>query len=191
MTRCQMHRAGWAAGRVERTNAIQRPRPRQLQARDIERPSARVSEVSRHTSWVQESRPPDELIVEFVVPGVPISAQSKNRERLRHWQDLVIQAASHVWTTEPLDHEVAVILVLYGRRYHLDIDNMTKPILDALNGLIWKDDRQVMQALPARRDLFERYQVAGMSETLFKGFATKDTFLHVQVRTPPDRGIPL
>jgi hypothetical protein len=140
---------------------------------------------------VPTSGKPGELLHEFFVPGIPVSAQSKNRDRLKQWRDDVGAAAGKDWAGPVMDGEVAVTIVMYAEGWKLDVDNMTKPILDALTGLIWNDDRQVVQALPAYRELFGDYRVTAVSETLYKGFATNEPFVHVQVRTPPDKGIPL
>jgi hypothetical protein len=147
---------------------------------------------SRHTGPVRQSGQPGELLAEFVVPGVPVSAQSKNRERLLAWRTAVAEAAAVAWTAEELlDRDVAVTLVLYSSGYRLDVDNMAKVILDALNGVIWKDDRQVIQALVASREITGYYRAVDVSSVLFSGFSTRNTFLHVKVHTPPDLGVPL
>jgi putative transposase len=143
-------------------------------------------------SAVPESRDPDELLHEFFVTGIPVSAQAKRRDRLKQWREDVRASAAKEWTgTAPMEGEFAVIIVLYADGWRLDVDNMAKPILDALTGLLWNDDRQVVQALPAYRELFGTYRVTDVSETLYRGFATNRPFVHVQVRTPPDKGIPL
>jgi crossover junction endodeoxyribonuclease RusA len=147
---------------------------------------------SRHTGPVHQPGQSGELLVEFVVPGVPVSAQSKNKERLCEWRKAVAEAAAGAWTADgPLDGDVAVTLVLYSSGYRLDVDNMAKVILDALSGLIWKDDKQVIQALVASREISAYYRVVDVSPVLFSGFATRSTFLHVRVHTPPDLGVPL
>lgn len=39
----------------------------------------------------------------------------------------------HIWTSQ------------YQNKSHLDVDNIAKACLDALNGIVWRDDRQVMR----------------------------------------------
>jgi Holliday junction resolvase RusA-like endonuclease len=46
-------------------------------------------------------------------------------------------------TAEPLTGRLGIRMVFYMRqRYQQDIDNLAKLVLDAGNGLIWKDDQQ-------------------------------------------------
>ncbi len=39
----------------------------------------------------------------------------------------------HIWTSE------------YENKSHMDVDNIAKACLDALNGVVWRDDRQVVR----------------------------------------------
>ena len=83
--------------------------------------------------------------------------------------------------------ELAAALTLYARGgWQLDLDNMAKPILDAMSGLIWHDDRQLVSLAVHRRDLAAPYVVAGMSPVLAQGFVAGTPFLHVRVTEPPD-----
>ncbi|MEO0832973.1 MAG: RusA family crossover junction endodeoxyribonuclease [Pseudomonadota bacterium] len=40
--------------------------------------------------------------------------------------------------------EVRIWTSLYQNKSHLDVDNIAKACLDALNGVVWRDDRQVV-----------------------------------------------
>ena len=41
--------------------------------------------------------------------------------------------------------EVRIWTSQFGNKSHLDVDNIAKACLDALNGVVWRDDRQVMR----------------------------------------------
>ena len=41
--------------------------------------------------------------------------------------------------------------------WHLDLDNMAKPILDAMTGIVWEDDKQLTDLYSARRSLDGAY----------------------------------
>lgn len=43
----------------------------------------------------------------------------------------------------PLEGSLAVTITLYRPRRRGDIDNTTKATLDALNGIVWHDDKQI------------------------------------------------
>ncbi|HTZ36505.1 MAG TPA: RusA family crossover junction endodeoxyribonuclease [Stellaceae bacterium] len=83
---------------------------------------------------------------EFVVEGTPVSQQAKRRQSLREWQDCVRAAArqnlpaGHFLTSGPLS-----ITLFYFPATPLqgDIDNIVKPVLDALTRVIYVSDRQL------------------------------------------------
>jgi crossover junction endodeoxyribonuclease RusA len=137
------------------------------------------------------SAEPGELLCEFVViGGVPISAQSSNKIREQAWMDEVKSAAQGSWVDPPIDGEVAVFVTYFHPgAWKLDLDNMAKPIIDAITGVVWVDDKQLVDLHPARRDLDGRYKVSGISMVVAEGFASGEPFVHVKITTPPDQGI--
>jgi hypothetical protein len=86
--------------------------------------------------------------VEFIVRGVPVSLSGSSKGR-KAWQKAVSDAAAAAWGHYPLDVAPLKAAILYcsDGASDLDVDNIAKPILDALNGLIYEDDRQVRQIL--------------------------------------------
>lgn len=54
--------------------------------------------------------------------------------------------------TEPAEGPLSVTLVFYRPRKSGDLDNRIKVTLDALNGVAWKDDDQVVEIHAYRRD---------------------------------------
>lgn len=92
-------------------------------------------------------------IAEFIISGTPISVQGKAPSKTR-WKAQVTAAAS---ATLPVDHAlvadpVRVTIVYFYVSTDLDLDNIIKPILDALNGVIDIDDFQVASISAAKRD---------------------------------------
>lgn len=53
---------------------------------------------------------------------------------------------------QPLPGPVALVLVAYRPRKVGDLDNLLKPILDALKGMAFVDDSQVIEIHATRRD---------------------------------------
>ena len=83
------------------------------------------------------------LPLEFVVVGSPMSKQTRRRKRVRVWTQHVQNFAGLRWGVEqPFVGDVMVtITYLYNRRsINIDVDNIPKPILDALKGLVYSDD---------------------------------------------------
>lgn len=129
------------------------------------------------------------LPFEFIVAGPPVSLQAKRRERLQTWKDTVRQAAEKHWIsgTPPTDDFVEVtVLYYYDTTTALDTDNIIKPIQDALNGLVYTDDRQVTDVISRKRDLNGSFRVRGMSRVLAEGFCIGAEFLYIKVDIAPD-----
>lgn len=103
--------------------------------------------------------------VAFFVPGSAVPKQSFRvdaRRRVRGyrsarvtaWQQTVAWHAREAMRGDPpLSGAVRMRLefVLPSRR-RVDLDNLSKAVLDALNGIVWHDDRQV-----TRLELSKRY----------------------------------
>lgn len=94
-------------------------------------------------------------VIKFTVQGVPVSKQSfrvanghgYRDPRVSAWQERVGWAAREAMQGRaPLTGEV--IVWLYFRlptRRRVDGDNLSKGCLDAMNGIVWRDDRQAME----------------------------------------------
>jgi hypothetical protein len=57
----------------------------------------------------------------------------------------------------------------------LDVDNMAKPILDALKGLVYSDDSQVTDLLCRKRDLKGDLRIQNPSPVLLASFSQSET----------------
>lgn len=89
-------------------------------------------------------------IFDFVVPGTPRTPKSKSRVT---WQGDVRRAAASVWPgdREYLQGELSAQIVhFFTGSTDLDIDNIIKPILDSLEGLVFENDRTIFE-VTARR----------------------------------------
>jgi crossover junction endodeoxyribonuclease RusA len=130
---------------------------------------------------------PAQLPVEFIVDGVPVSAQSANKTRRAQWTGDVAARASAAWSGAPVSMDVAVVITYYGRGgWAMDLDNMSKPILDAMSGIVWVDDKQLVTLSANRRELGGAYVIEGISPVLALAFVLARPFLHVLVTDPPD-----
>ena len=99
-------------------------------------------------------------------------------------------AAERYWrpgappTTGPL-----TITIGYFYEYSpLDVDNVVKPILDALIGLVYEDDAQVSDSICRRRDLLGEFRIESLSPILADGLDTGREFLYVRVEDAPIGG---
>jgi len=104
--------------------------------------------------------------VAFTVPGIAVAKERHRHDgdhtytprRTREFQDDVGWAAK-VARVKPRNGKIAVTLHFYGCKG--DADNLAKSVLDALNGIAYRDDRQVVELhvfverdeIPARTEI--------------------------------------
>lgn len=67
----------------------------------------------------------------------------------------------------------------------VDLDNLTKPFLDALKGLVYVDDNQVTDLIVRKRDLGHDLRLVDPSPVLAQGLEQGSEFLYVMVREAP------
>ncbi len=126
---------------------------------------------------------------EFIVNGPPVSQQARRRERLKAWKATVRQEAEKYWSPE---QKIAIGYVKLQITYFydslvIDVDNIAKPIQDAIIGLAYIDDNQVTDILVRKRNLSINFKIENMTSTLAEGFARDNEFLHIVVIDTPDQ----
>lgn len=123
--------------------------------------------------------------LEFVVLGPPISNQSQGLA-LQGWRATVEAEARKGWNAPPLSGGLKAVVINFhtGDKPSLDLDNMSKPILDVLQGLVYADDRQVRQAELAHVKIDTPLVVAGASKVLVAALQAGDQFVYVRIEDP-------
>lgn len=123
--------------------------------------------------------------LEFVVPGPPISNQSQGLA-LQGWRATVETEARKEWNAPPLAGVLKAVVINFhtGDKPSLDLDNMSKPILDVLQGLVYADDRQVRQAELAHVKIDTPLVVVGASQKLVAALQAGDQFVYVRIEDP-------
>src|SRR4051812_45268934 len=106
--------------------------------------------------------------LEYVVLGPPISNQSTNAANLKAWKAKVKAQAKKAWTSAPLTGKLKAIIIHFHPCVSagLDVDNMSKPIHDVMNNLVYDDDRQITQAELTHLRIDSPQVVAGVSKIL-------------------------
>jgi Holliday junction resolvase RusA-like endonuclease len=86
--------------------------------------------------------------LEFVVVGVPISNQSTGTPALQAWRTAVEAEVKKNWSGPPLAGRLKAVIINFhtGDKPSVDLDNMSKPILDVMQQIVYEDDRQIRQA---------------------------------------------
>jgi len=98
-------------------------------------------------------------------------------EAMRYW------TSSHL----PADGLVCITLVYLYDEVALDVDNILKPIQDALVGLVFSDDSIVTDAISRRRQLGGTFDLSRVSPVLIEGFEYGDEFVYVHIADAPSQ----
>ena len=126
------------------------------------------------------------LPFEFVIYGPPVSQQARHRERVRQWTEEVHNVAAALWLGEPtVGRALEVVITHFFDRVELDVDNIPKPILDALKGLIYSDDAAITDLLCRKRNLKSGFEVLNASPVLRQSLRRNVEFVHVIVDDAP------
>lgn len=128
---------------------------------------------------------------EFIVDGPPVSQQTRRRDRLKAWRTTVRQAAEKYWSSEQKTATGLVMLqiIYFYDSVAMDVDNIIKPIQDAIIGLAYVDDDQVTDVLVRKRDLSGNFSVEDITPTLAEGFTRGNEFLHIVIVDAPDQEV--
>ena len=131
------------------------------------------------------------LPFEFTILGPPVSSQTRNRARLQQWKQDVRAAALMrvVAGTPPSPDPVQITITYYYEGDSPDVDNIIKPIQDALNGVVFVDDAQLAETRSRKRPLNGSYQIMGASGILLQGFSAGLGFLHIRVESNVHNGV--
>lgn len=128
---------------------------------------------------------------EFVIPQRPVSQQARRRERLREWKEFVAEQARAALdaprelATEP----VAVRLLYLYDEAALDVDNILKPIQDALIGIVLEDDSVVTDVEIRRRWRRTMFTLNAVSPVLAAGLELGREFVYVSLTDAPAQNV--
>lgn len=123
--------------------------------------------------------------------GPPVSHQTSNRGRYREWKEFVRKEAEKYWShaNEAIAGPAMFQINYFYDVIELDIDNIVKPIQDAINGLAYADDSQITDLIVKKRNLSGNFTIEAVTPTLTEGFARKSEFLHIIVTDAPDQSV--
>jgi hypothetical protein len=87
------------------------------------------------------------------------------------------------WKAAPLRGRLKAIIINFhaGDKPSLDVDNMSKPIFDVMNKLVYDDDRQVRQAEITHIRIDAPMSVAGASKVLVDAVQEGRQFVYVRI----------
>jgi len=127
------------------------------------------------------------VLLEFTVEGPPVSHQTKDRTNLAAWKGTVRNAAAKLWTAAPTAAAVKFVVMNFyaGPKAPLDDDNMAKPIRDALNGLVYEDDKQITHAEHSQTSVDAFFRIRGVSKVILEAFHRGKEFVYVRIEQAP------
>lgn len=129
--------------------------------------------------------------LEFVVLGPPISNQQSTRRRrtnLTAWRATIAGTAQNLWVSPVFTGILKAITINFhsGDRPLLDVDNMLKPIFDALQNVVFDDDRQIRQAQITHLEIGAAFSIVGVSKIIVDAIQSGQQFVYVRIEDPVD-----
>jgi Holliday junction resolvase RusA-like endonuclease len=129
--------------------------------------------------------------LEFVVAGPPVSNQQSTpagRANLTTWRGTVAGAATLNWPNLPLTGDLKAILINFyaGNRPSVDVDNMSKPILDVMQNLVYGDDRQIVQAEITHLKIGAAFAIMGVRPIIVSSIQSGNEFVYVRIEDAVD-----
>jgi crossover junction endodeoxyribonuclease RusA len=122
------------------------------------------------------------MLLEFLLPRRPISHQSKDAAKRQRWKDFVAAEARKAWGNEPaIAVACQLTLVYFCAELPADIDNIIKPIQDALVGIVYVDDSYVTDVDSHRRPLAGTFNIARLPSLVLPAFAAAQECVYVRI----------
>jgi hypothetical protein len=126
--------------------------------------------------------------VEFLVAETPVSLQTKRRQSLDQWKGRIVAASRAVLPEAHFASNAAISATLFyfpETEMAGDIDNIVKPILDALGRHIYVDDRQVHRVLVQKFEPGSIFPFRAPSPTLETALLREKPVLYIRLSDDP------
>ena len=126
---------------------------------------------------------------EFIVLGPPISNQQSTPQgklNLTAWRATVAGEAQNNWVTGMLTGHLKATIINFhsGNKPSVDVDNMSKPILDVLQNIVYGDDRQIRQAQITHLEIGAPFSIVGVSKMIVNALQAGTQFVYVRIEDP-------
>jgi hypothetical protein len=117
----------------------------------------------------------------IIVPGRPVSINA-DVPRRRAWAAAVADAARAAFPQPLVDDDLLVTVTFwYDRRPDFDTDNISKPICDALQGIVYGDDDQIAERRARRKDINGAYHLRGVDPGILVAISNGAEFVSIEV----------
>lgn len=130
-------------------------------------------------------------MLEFIIPRRPLSHQTRRRENLQAWKLYVKEIAVNHWSSNliPAGIDLRLTLVYLCDDSPADIDNIIKPIQDAMVGVIYEDDIQISDVDSHRRYLTDTIIITGLPQLLIDAVEVGEEAVYVKVGESDNLGV--
>lgn len=127
------------------------------------------------------------MYLEFVVVGVPILNQVPGAN-LQAWRTAVAMEAQTQWNKSLLMGKLKGVIINFhlGDRPSLDVDNLSKPIFDVMEGIVYQNDRQIRQAEIAHVRIDAPFVFMGASKIIVSAVQAGNQFVYIRIEDPVD-----
>jgi Holliday junction resolvase RusA-like endonuclease len=71
-----------------------------------------------------------------------------------------------------------------GNKPSVDVDNMSKPILDVHQNIVYVDDRQIRQAQITHLEIGDPFSIVGVSKMIVNALQAGTQFVYVRIVDP-------
>lgn len=130
--------------------------------------------------------------LEFIVRGTPVSLQAVRAKSKEAWKKRVKEASYDALPEGHFSTEAPISITLFyfpDTEMQGDVDNIVKPILDALSKHIYNDDRQVERIWVQKFEPGRIFQFAQPSEVLSEALGGEKPLLFVRLGDDPAEGL--
>lgn len=128
------------------------------------------------------------FLVEFTVPGVPVSLQTRNKAAKAAWMGLVKTSSTAAYPVgTPLFQGAMRVAIYYFSAAAMpgDIDNIVKPILDALCQRVYVDDQAVATVIVRKIDPGQAVGTTNPSPTLLSALTGARPLVYIRISDDP------
>jgi hypothetical protein len=127
--------------------------------------------------------------LKFIVLGPPISNQQSTPQgklNLTAWRATVAGEAQNNWVAGMLTGHLKATIINFhsGNKPSVDVDNMSKPILDVLQNIVYGDVRQIRQAQITHLEIGAPFSIVGLSKMIVNALQAGTQFVYVRIEDP-------
>ena len=105
------------------------------------------------------------------------------------WRAVIAGAVAARWGTKPIiagELKAVIINFFEGNKPSVDVDNMSKPILDEMQMVVYQNDRQIRQAEITHVKIGAAFSIVGVSKILLNAIQAGTQFVYVRIEDPVD-----